>query len=310
MQSNEISSSLSQLTESLSLGSVSGTDWHKFLDCLVSLTRSESGSLKFTDRSNDSHTLNKQYSRNQYCLSWEIIPDVCHVILYSENVQAKQWADKVFLNLSAQIREIVKLGMYWQERHEIQDMTNIFSQSVKVGLADLNAVGELKSQNEIMDALVESKVLTLSNGRIQLSEDPYWIANNQKKMVDSALNYQSSHRIISSGGIIYRCILVCQKNIMNGWKALNNQFSLLFYTNSEQYNSHYLQALFSISPSEAKVVACFSKGLSAEEVATETGYKVSTIYSYIKELYRNLGINKQSQLTAAIWPELPLFSAS
>lgn len=309
MESNQVSSSLAQLTHALGLGSSTGSDWQQFLNCLVDITQASSGQLKFTEAALDFHVENNAPKNNTEYLTWAVVPGLCHVVLHFDNDTSVRWAQNFWLQLAEQIQEITKLGMHWQERHEMQDMTSTFSQSVKVGMADISCSGELEGQNGIVETLIGSGVLTLTNGRIQLTEDPCWIENTQLKMSDSAIEHQSSHRIIKSGGVLYRCMLVYQKNVMNGWKVVKHQFSLLFYENVEQYNPSCLKSLFAISASEAKVIACFSEGLSAEEVSIKTGYKVSTIYSYIKELYKNLGINKQSQLTAAIWPELPLFSA-
>ncbi|MEH6448160.1 MAG: hypothetical protein V7765_05780 [Oleispira sp.] len=308
MESNEVSANLTLLAESLDLGSSTGTNWQQFLNCFVEITGANSACLGFADINTDFYVKSNVSKRGSISLTCELIPGVCQLDFQFETELCMTQANQFWLQLVEPIREIMKLGINWHERHEIQNMTNTFSQSLKIGTAELGTTGKLKNRTGIMDDLIEAGVLTVSNGCIQLIEDPCWITNVQKDMANSAAEYQSVYRIVKCGDITYRCILEYQRNSANGWKAKNNQFTLLFYANSEQQNSRCLKSLFAMSESEAEIAACFSEGLSAEEVSVKTGYKVSTIYSYIKDLYKNLGINKQSQLTAAIWPELPLLA--
>lgn len=312
MESNEVSANLILLTESLDLGSSTGTKWQKFLNCFVEITGANSGCLRFSDINSDFYMKSNISKRGLISLTCELIPDVCQLDFQFETELCQTQANQFWLQLIEPIREIIKLGISWHERHEIQNMTNTFLQSLKVGTAEISSLGVLGNRTGIMDGLIETGVLIVSNGCIQLVDDACWIKNAQKYMVCSAADYQTVYRIVQSGGITYRCILEFQRNSDNGWKAKKNQFTLSFYSNSDQHNPRCLKSLFTMSESEseAEVATYFSEGLSAEEVSIKTGYKVSTIYSYIKDLYRNLGINKQSQLTAAIWPELPLFSTS
>ncbi|CAA0117585.1 Uncharacterised protein [BD1-7 clade bacterium] len=71
-------------------------------------------------------------------------------------------------------------------------------------------------------------------------------------------------------------------------------------------NDHQLLAeMLNIQLSEAKIAAAFCTGNSAKTIASDTGYTLHTVYSYIKKLYKQLNIHSQSQLTIALWRYIP-----
>ncbi|CAA0125286.1 Uncharacterised protein [BD1-7 clade bacterium] len=74
----------------------------------------------------------------------------------------------------------------------------------------------------------------------------------------------------------------------------------------ELLNDHQLLAeMLNIQLSEAKIAAAFSAGSSAKTIASDTGYTLHTVYSYIKKLYKQLNIRSQTQLTIALWRYIP-----
>ena len=61
-----------------------------------------------------------------------------------------------------------------------------------------------------------------------------------------------------------------------------------------------LQEKYGLSEAEAGIAGWFSEGLDAGTVARKTGYSTHTVYSYLRRLYRVLGISKQAQLTSVM----------
>lgn len=56
------------------------------------------------------------------------------------------------------------------------------------------------------------------------------------------------------------------------------------------------RAVVKLSPAEAAVVACLSRGLSNPEIAAELGKSVSTVKSQLASVYRKLGVNSRLRL--------------
>lgn len=56
------------------------------------------------------------------------------------------------------------------------------------------------------------------------------------------------------------------------------------------------RAVVKLSPAEAAVVACLSRGLSNPEIAAELGKSAATVKSQLASVYRKLGVNSRLRL--------------
>ena len=61
-----------------------------------------------------------------------------------------------------------------------------------------------------------------------------------------------------------------------------------------------LQALFDLSPVECRIALAISAGLTLKAASSEIGIKISTIRSYLEQIFRKTGTNQQSQLVALL----------
>jgi DNA-binding CsgD family transcriptional regulator len=65
-------------------------------------------------------------------------------------------------------------------------------------------------------------------------------------------------------------------------------------------HSGILQALFDLTPAEARLARSLANGASPDAIAGQLGVRVSTIRSQLKSLFAKLGINRQAQLVAML----------
>jgi DNA-binding CsgD family transcriptional regulator len=58
--------------------------------------------------------------------------------------------------------------------------------------------------------------------------------------------------------------------------------------------------LANLAPRERRLIEALSRGLSAKQIATELSLTVPTVNTYIRDLYRRLGVSSRGQLFAAM----------
>lgn len=312
MTSEQISIFISDLMLTLDLKSSEDVSWSNFLARLALQVNASSGRLISSDVARPDY-VEAEYlfssgasSINTTSISWSFSIVNSQILLGFEREEEKQQAEVFWQQLGEQINEIYTLGMRWQESQDKQKMTDTFIQGISLGVATFDENGYLETQSGIVSELIESKALEVFNNTIRLTSEPSWLSQLQKEMISCDAEYLSSHRVINTQTGSYRCEVFYQRKVNNNWKVKDHQFSMVIYANAGSCSSKLIKSLYSMTSAEAEVASFFSEGLSAEDVARETGYAISTVYSYIKKLYGSLGINKQSQLTAAIWPELPV----
>lgn len=69
-----------------------------------------------------------------------------------------------------------------------------------------------------------------------------------------------------------------------------------------------LQALFDLTPSEAKVASAIAAGLSLEQIAARSSLSIETIRAQTKAIFAKTGTNRQSQVVALLagLPKIPV----
>jgi DNA-binding CsgD family transcriptional regulator len=86
--------------------------------------------------------------------------------------------------------------------------------------------------------------------------------------------------------------------------------SLLIVTSVSMINpgmdGKILDALFDLSPSEARLALALASGSTLKEAATEGGIQLSTARSYLEVVFRKTGTHQQSQLVALLKSAQPL----
>lgn len=306
MNSENISVTISELAQSLELSADGYVNWNQFLVIVINNSGAAGGVLSCSIRYDESYEkptpVVKGVYKSSFCLGYM---DSSIELSFSSEMQQSQ-GGVYWQHLKKAIQEIYKLGMQWQEKHQLQKITENFAELKKMASVDVDASGRILRQSGIFDSLLESGAMRLEKGRLEFSEEPSWFLKTQKEMMLNEDSKRPVYKYIRCGSKSYRCVINYQQNVNNGWAITKHQFSIAFYQGVEQSTSLVLNNMTSLSKPEVEIASWFSLGLSAEDVAKSTGYALSTVYSYIKSLYGNLEINKQSQLTAAVWQELPL----
>lgn len=307
MKVENISDLISELVQSLSISATGYVDWHQFLENLARYCGAESAILKCTIRENVHYM--KEGGSNEcvnLCTIFRLGHEDSYVGLSFYSIEQYEYAANCLNQIKDQIREVYKLGMLWQEQHKMQGVADSFTSMKRMASVDIDEQGRIQKQGGIFTELLETGALQLKKGCLQFSADTSWLLSVQKDMMIGKNENQTAFRFVYSADKNYRCVVSYAQNIDEGWRRIKHKFTISFYESIEKKDPETLAELFSLSKSEAEVAVLFSQGFSAEEVSRDTGLAVSTVYSYIKNLYAELGINKQSQLTAVIWPELPV----
>lgn len=305
MDDNFFSSFTTDLVTSLNLDD-EGVAWDTFLALLMKGLSAVYGDIQIkTKLGNQIHFDYGNYSDGLFKLECYPADPNLNLILYFDSAEKYENAGAYWAILSGSIAKILQLSIIWQEKYETNILTTQLYSDMNIGLISMNEQLEAERNYGAIDTLYNSRILETVKGKVRIVSAPYWLTSMYNKMIAGEDPVQAAYKVINTASGSYRCFLIYQRNDEPSWNG-KHQLSLMFYKPAESNSSDFLQRLFSISDSEAEIASCFSEGLTAEEVSLKTGYKVSTVYSYIKKLYGQLDINKQSQLTAEVWPELPI----
>lgn len=308
MKPEVISSSLSELMQSLCLQENSSVNWEQFLHTIMEHAGACGGLLHIIDKTKKINTIEAKQKVYVAFTNIECPLDASgnKLVLTFSDKQHKHQGENFWQQINEQVCQIFQLGWQWQEKLNLQKVVKSCSQQMNVSLLNMNAKGALDVENEVPKALLDAGVFGIVGGRLQFCQDPSWLTRTQKSMITATEDYQTAYKTLQHGESALQCLLIYRREVCSGWQRKAHQFTLMLCNSSTQPSSHWLKSRFAISEAEASVASWFSIGLSAEDVAEKTGYTTHTVYSYIKKLYATLGINKQSQLTAAVWPELPI----
>lgn len=63
---------------------------------------------------------------------------------------------------------------------------------------------------------------------------------------------------------------------------------------------HILNALFDLSPAEARLAATLAAGLSIQQAAVDSGITLNSARTYLVRVFRKTGTSQQSQLVALL----------
>lgn len=306
MELKYISDLISELTQSLDVSLTSDVDWHNFLAILARYCGAESAILKCSIRKSVHYNKkNHEVDSINICTVFRLGYEDSYIGLSFISAGQYERAQAFLNQLQGQIQSVYKLGVLWQKQHQLQEVTNSFSYMKRMASVDIDEKGRPQRHSGIFTELLKSGALQLGTDGLQFSEDPSWIANAQKEMMLCQNDNQMAYRTFCVLSKHYRCVVNYNRNAGEGWWQVKHKFSLFFYESNDQIDLEGLKAMYSLSQPEAEIAILFSKGLSAEEVSNITGYAVSTIYSYLKNIYKVLNVNKQSQLTAMIMAEMP-----
>ena len=201
-------------------------------------------------------------------------------------------------NLMGPLSCVMRLGVSWEKQHRESEIAEQVLHSFRPAVLSLDIHGRVRQMNPCAGSMVQNGVMTFRQRHVQLTVSPQWIADH----ISGNESVSSLYFRHNDQG--YQCALIREATGRSRlWDA--PRFTLLIMPRQENICKSGLREMYSLTECEAGVVALYAQGNSAGDVAQKTGYTQHTVYSYIKKLYAGNGFSSQSQLSAAVWSELP-----
>lgn len=293
------------LIDSLSLNGHSAPKWEAFLKCILDGMHLQGGRLILNEGQN-SVTLSEFPSDAMELLSEHYQLDDAELILelYIDPRLDKQPILQVLEWVHGPLAEVLNLAYRLQKMNSKQKISLCCEETLGIARYTLNQRGEIIETNQAGDQLMLTGVVNMFRKRIQLKPAENWL----KSGIDALVRKQEEalYQTVHSEKSVFHCVLIALREHSEVWLKSAAKFLLLIIPSSQKPRSEQLRQMFGLNDAEAAIASWFSAGLSAEDVASKTGYTTHTVYSYIKKLYSQLGINKQSQLTAMVWRSMPV----
>lgn len=178
------------------------------------------------------------------------------------------------------------------------------NQALCWALVKLNRQGHMLAHNPLAAELFELGLLLHQQHQpIQVNGLPHWITRQLDRLEQQGQSWQSMQ--LHFRGQDYQCNLYYHHMQLDFWQPQAPQIYLLIRPIWHKPDPSLLMQGLDISRAQAEIVALSSQGLSAAEIAKATQYQKHTIYSYLKQLYKQHQIHSQAQLAAKVWPLLP-----
>lgn len=121
------------------------------------------------------------------------------------------------------------------------------------------------------------------------------------RMADGATEFVRAFRSNDTGsarlGILVRAIRRDRQ------KPADMSPAVVVYASDAEHSNSFerlIATLFDLSPSEAKLAALLTQGLTLAEAAREAGLTESTVRSYSKRIFAKVGVNRQAELVRLI----------
>lgn len=201
---------------------------------------------------------------------------------------------------SKSINQLIKMKLLQMEANSYQQATTFCVETLQLAALHIKPDSSLVFANPVAYKLISAGCLKQRHQKIHLNEDSGWIEQqiNNKTLGSSYISFPCQTGIL-------HCVLVPLTSNIASEVGLETEYLLLCCNKSLIISPASLADLLDIKPAHASIACKFILGIKAEQIAIETGFSVNTVYSYIRDLYTNFGINHQSQLSANILPNLP-----
>jgi DNA-binding CsgD family transcriptional regulator len=175
-------------------------------------------------------------------------------------------------------------------------------QMIGVPAAFVSATGRIRAVNRLFEPMIGESVLDTAGG-IRLA-DPE--ANKRLRAVqDSARagfvqGLSLALRLPEDGKVAVLHVLPVMGQARD---VFLDGGMILLLTGTGQVNppgAEVLQALFDLTPAEARLCRALANGASPDETAARLGVRVSTVRTQLKSLFAKLGVHRQAELVAML----------
>lgn len=314
MMKEQLSSSILAMMEAIRIDRHNEPDWQQFLHYLLRKNGADKALIKIPVNDNfrvitvfpDKNIGGKDHcSVPDYPFRYTHKTDLVLLRLYFSDEPAHQQCTDFMQVFSPHITNCINLAVQRQQDIQRHSYQQACSSRLNFAQLQLSCHGELLHANDMAQTLINQGLLKLSHQRLLLSTDRQWLKEMQKGVITGQIKSPTISKIIDWNDQKMRCTLLYQQHKKGQWHTDSHRFSLVIHPLLNQVVERWMTDQFDISAPEAKVGALYASGMSAHSVADQTGYSIHTVYSYIKSLYAASGVNKQAQLTASIWPNMP-----
>lgn len=297
MNNSEISNVSAQLLQSLQLEQQQ-CNWHALLSYLMQTLSASSGRLLLGYPHKRQFTIGQQ---QDYAVSWR---SKITIVLYFNTLPEQRSASEKLQRIAPVLKMAAQLGLTWLQGQREQQRLKNCSNHAGLAIFHLNQKSQIQHNNALAQQLFRQGLLNTKRGALYLKDQKSWLQDSIQALQGKKAN--ASITQLTLNGQTAHCQLLYQPGQHSSWSQVSPAYVLLINLSQERPSPLQLESLFGLNSSEAEVASWFCAGLKASEVADKTGYSVHTVYSYLKKLYQQTGLNKQSQLAAATWPRLPV----
>lgn len=212
----------------------------------------------------------------------------------------------------AKLRPHVELSLslfsrIYRDEGEIEVLTQTLDR-LTIGTFIVDGKGRMIRANSVAMKMIESGAFSLVGGKLNLAGRPDCL--KFRESIEQALvarlkdtpdefvrAFRCSETNSSRLGILVRSIHRDRQKPTDASPA-----AVVYASNAEHGNSfeRLIANLFDLSPSESKLAALLTHGMSLSEAAREAGLTESTVRSYCKRIFAKVGVNRQAELVRLI----------
>lgn len=173
---------------------------------------------------------------------------------------------------------------------------------LNLGVLLVGADGQVAAANGVAKSMLKScQSLMLTNGRLGAKR----AADNarfQKALRETGRMDQSAGRAIviesdeGNGTLLIRFIRLGESVRLRG---LRDPCMTIFISDTSLHNAPNpvpLQQMYGLTPLEADIVSLICAGMCPKEVATKLDITTNTVRSYLKSIFRKMGVHRQADL--------------
>lgn len=288
---------LARLIEPIAINEQGALEWLAILDAISRECDAPAASvlIRWECCEVACHTLAWEQPAEEDALTstWMWVESGCSVTVQARVSEALE--TEIFTAVKSAIRVASQLQCQIWKRQLIGKLATQLS----IDCIAINSQGQV--EGPLSEGWFDIGLFTRGSAQLQLRSEPLWLSETRKYLLrrrkegDSMLLQSTSIAVAGTEDEFIQCILVLRPDDLV-WDE-KNALTLFLYPTLSPMSSIELSKWLGLSDSEASLAILFSKGMSAKDIVHKTGYSQHTVYTYIKRIYKKLGVSRQSQLT-------------
>ncbi|CAA0117658.1 Uncharacterised protein [BD1-7 clade bacterium] len=301
MNQQAISDAVANMISCLSFDANGLPDWQRLVHCCAKkngadfgriMHRSISPSIDLCTGKGSEHNHVFDYSHGEF-----------HLQLCFDDSVAFEKAKQTFQVLDVHLRNVLDLAL---KQHANQWQLSLFADGVSgldIGIVIFTQAGDCEWMNDIARELLLSEPTCTNLYDVGSLANRSALKASVEALGDRQNPVQDRWQV---GDVSVRCSVSRAPDVQR-FHAISREVYVLAVTQEMPISeSPLLDKVLNTSPAQTRVLRLSATGMSADDVASATGYTKSTVYSYIKAGYKRFNVNKQAQLTAKLCADLPV----